>query len=54
MSASIKRTEEDGTSHKLAIIRKIKELLNGGYKVKCGKTTTSIRGYYDHYMFYKK
>lgn len=50
----IKRTEEDGTSNKPKVIRKIKELLDGGYKVKCGKASTSVRGYYAYFIFYKK
>jgi len=38
---------------KIAIITKIKELINEGYKVKCGYSSTSIRNVHHYYIFYK-
>lgn len=32
---------------------RIRELLENGFKVKCGYACTSIKGAHDHYIFYK-
>lgn len=33
---------------------KMRELINKGYEIKGGYSTTSVRGYHNHIIFYRK
>ncbi len=33
---------------------KMRELINNGYEVKGGYSTTSVKGYHNHIIFYRK
>ena len=47
------KTERQGRMVYLNMRNRIKELLNMGYKVRCGYMASTVRDSHIHYIFYK-